>query len=215
MDFRTIRTNGTSEIIEKKSRFLGEAVRVGTPDEAEAYLASVRKRYYDARHHCFAYVAGEPGSPAEVTRTSDDGEPSGTAGRPMLEVLTGRGLHGCLLVVTRYFGGTLLGTGGLVRAYTAAARDAVGAAGIVTVRQGVRLRIRCPYTQLGRLSYRLAKEGIPVTGTEYGEGVTVEVLPAAGRKDFVLALVTELTDGAGQVEVLGPAVFEEPCGEEG
>ena len=119
VDYRTIAHEGYSEITEKKSRFLGEAVRAATLKEAEEYIAAVRKRHYDARHHCFAFCVGEPGTPDEIWRSSDDGEPSGTAGKPMLEILKGRELHRTLLVVTRYFGGTLLGTGGLVRAYSA------------------------------------------------------------------------------------------------
>ncbi|MDO4619859.1 MAG: YigZ family protein [Lachnospiraceae bacterium] len=210
MDYRTLAAEGASEVIEKKSRFIGEAVRVNTPEEAEQYIAGVRKHYYDARHHCFAYIAGEPGTPDEILRCSDDGEPSGTAGRPMLEILTGRDLHRCLLVVTRYFGGTLLGTGGLVRAYSAAARDAVEDAGAVCVRDGVELCITCTYTQLGRIQYRFAEDGIRITDTEYAADVKVHVTVPADAVSGIEKLVTELTDGTGSCETVGRSLYEEP-----
>ena len=111
---------GQGEIVEKKSRFIANIFPVHSEEEALAYIEEIRKKHYDARHNCFAYVIGEKN---EVMRGSDDGEPSGTAGRPMLEVLLGEELHDVLAVVTRYFGGTLLGTGGLVRAYSAAVKE--------------------------------------------------------------------------------------------
>ncbi len=116
---KIVTEGGTGEVIEKKSRFIASIFPIQTEEEALTYLSQVRKKYYDARHNCFAYVVGEKN---ETERCSDDGEPSGTAGRPMMDVLTGQGLHNVLVVVTRYFGGTLLGTGGLVRAYSAAVK---------------------------------------------------------------------------------------------
>ena len=115
--YRVITDAGCGEIVEKKSRFIASLMPVGSEEEALAFIASVRRKYYDARHNCFAFITGEDG---ETERCSDDGEPSGSAGRPMLEVLRGMGLTNTAAVVTRYFGGTLLGTGGLVRAYTQA-----------------------------------------------------------------------------------------------
>ena len=135
--YTTIRVSGTGEYIEKKSKFIGEVHFAKTLPEAEAFLQAARKRYYDARHHCFACITGEPGTPSEILRSNDDGEPGGTAGKPMLEVLTGAGLHYAAAVVTRYFGGTLLGTGGLVRSYTQAVKAALENAEIVTVTRGV------------------------------------------------------------------------------
>ena len=130
--YTTIRVSGTGEYIEKKSNFIGVVRFAKTLPEAEAFLQAARKRYYDARHHCFACITGEPGTPSEILRSNDDGEPGGTAGKPMLEVLTGAGLHYAAAVVTRYFGGTLLGTGGLVRSYTQAVKAALENAEIVT-----------------------------------------------------------------------------------
>ncbi len=210
VDYKTVKESGFSEVVEKKSRFLGEAVRVSTLKEAEDYIAAVRKRHYDARHHCFAFCVGEPGTPDEILRSSDDGEPSGTAGKPMMEILKGRDLHRTLLVVTRYFGGTLLGTGGLVRAYSAAAREAADAAGAVWVRSGVRLRIRCSYPALGRFQYLFAKEGLAIEDTEYGEHVVLSVIVPEGAVERVRKLVTETTEGTGSCEEAGSVSYEEP-----
>lgn len=210
VDYRTIAHEGYSEITEKKSRFLGEAVRAATLEEAEAYIAAVRKRHYDARHHCFAFCVGEPGTPDEIWRSSDDGEPSGTAGKPMLEILKGRELHRTLLVVTRYFGGTLLGTGGLVRAYSAAAKEAADSAGIVLVRQGIRLLIGCTYPALGRFQYLFAREGITIADTKYGENVTLEVIVPESDASRVREMVTRTTDGTGTCTEAGRMTYEDP-----
>ncbi|MBQ9322199.1 MAG: YigZ family protein, partial [Eubacterium sp.] len=112
--YYTIYKGGTGEVVEKKSRFIGETAQVTDEEQAAVFVEGIRKKFYDARHHCFAYVIGADG---KLMRAADDGEPQGTAGKPMLEVLTGRGLANTIVVVTRYFGGTLLGTGGLVRCY--------------------------------------------------------------------------------------------------
>lgn len=208
-DYRTVKTAGFSEVVEKKSRFLGEAVHVNTLKEAEDYIAAVRKRHYDARHHCFAFVVGTPGTPDEIIRSSDDGEPQGTAGKPMLEILTGQELHQTLVVVTRYFGGTLLGTGGLVRAYGAAAKEAFAAAGIVTVRQGIKARVSCSYPAYGKFQYLFAKENIAISDTQFAEGVAMEVIIPGGSEERLLKLVAETTDGQGEVELLGEVTFEE------
>ena len=208
MDYLTFAKMGESEVVEKKSRFLGEAVRVETQKEAEDYIAAVRKRHYDARHHCFAYVAGEPGTPDEVMRFSDDGEPSGTAGKPILEILSGKDLHKSLIVVTRYFGGTLLGTGGLVRAYSAAAKEALADAGTVMIRQGVRLRIECTYPAYGKFQYLFAKEGIQIENTVFSDGVSIDVIVPAGETERIRKLVTETTDGSAACDEAGSVTYE-------
>ena len=208
IDYRTVKEPGFSEIIEKKSRFLGEAVHMDSLREVENYIAAVRKRHYDARHHCIAYVVGEPGTPDEIIRSGDDGEPSGTAGKPMLEILTGLGLHRTLIVVTRYFGGTLLGTGGLVRAYSAAAKEAFDKARIVTVKQGTAMRISCSYPAYGKFQYIFAKEGITVTDTVFTDSVSIDVTVPAGTENRLRKLVAETTDGQGALEVLGTVTFE-------
>ena len=121
-EYRTIYRGGEDEIVEKKSRFIATVVPVNTEEEALEFVEKTRKKYWDARHNCYAYILGDNN---EVQRFSDDGEPSGTAGKPILEVITGNECSNCLCVVTRYFGGVLLGTGGLIRAYTNAAKDAL------------------------------------------------------------------------------------------
>ena len=148
MDFyRTIYKEGAGEIVEKKSRFIAEAYPVAGEEEAFAHLEEVKKRYWDARHHCWAYVTGRnPGQ----ERMSDDGEPAGTAGKPILEVIRGRELTDIFIVVTRYFGGTLLGTGGLVRAYTSAAAEALAHTEIITRIHGLKLKVTTDYTGLGK-----------------------------------------------------------------
>ena len=136
--YSTVCGYGTGEIVEKKSRFIAEVFPVDSEEDVSAQIEKIKKQYWDARHHCWAYVIGRnPGT----ERMSDDGEPAGTAGKPILEVIRGKGLTDVLIVVTRYFGGTLLGTGGLVRAYTQAAVEGRAHAGILRKGQGVRLRI--------------------------------------------------------------------------
>ncbi len=207
-EYKTVDRPGEGEYVEKKSRFLGEAVHVETLEEVESYLAGVRKKHYDARHHCFAYVVGEPGTPEEIIRSSDDGEPSGTAGKPMLEVLTGRELHNTLLVVTRYFGGTLLGTGGLVRSYTQAAQAALDAADLLTMVHGSRLRIRCTYPAFGKFQYLFQQKQIPMEQIEYGEDVAFELLVPEGEEHAVETLVAETTDGRGAFEVVEQLIYQ-------
>ena len=136
--YKTVYEGGEGEIVEKKSRFIATVRPVETEEEALAFIEEMKKKYWDARHNCSAYVLGEQ---QELMRCSDDGEPSQTAGKPMMDVLTGAGLTNVAVVVTRYFGGTLLGTGGLVRAYTQAAKEGLADAGIATMRYGKELTI--------------------------------------------------------------------------
>ncbi len=136
----------------KKSRFIANVVPVSSEEEAEEFIESMKKKYWDARHNCYAYIIGERG---EIKRFSDDGEPGGTAGKPILEVLAGEGITNAAIVVTRYFGGTLLGTGGLVRAYGAAAKEGLSASAVINKIPGMRLSITTDYTgQIGRASCR-------------------------------------------------------------
>ena len=160
--YHTIYKGGTGEIIEKKSRFIAEAYPVSGEEEAFFRLEEVKKRYWDARHHCWAYVIGRNPS---LERMSDDGEPAGTAGKPILEVIRGRELTDVFIVVTRYFGGTLLGTGGLVRAYTSAAAEALSHTEIITRIHGFKLKITTDYTGLGKLQYILAQRGLAILDT--------------------------------------------------
>ncbi len=165
---RYVQEYARGEYEEKKSRFIGELFPIHSPEEAEEKIAAVRKKHYDARHHCYAYVLGEKD---EIQKQSDDGEPSQTAGLPILSVLTGEDIHDALLVVTRYFGGTLLGTGGLVRAYTAAAKAAVENAVLMTAVQGYRASAELEYTLVGKLKYAAEKLGIREESCDYQEKV--------------------------------------------
>ena len=196
--YRTVCGYGTGEIVEKKSRFIAEVFPVVSEDEVSAHIEKIKKEYWDARHHCWAYVIGQnPGT----ERMSDDGEPAGTAGKPILEVIRGRGLTDVLVVVTRYFGGTLLGTGGLVRAYTQAALEGLSHAGILRKVPGVRLKIGTDYTGLGKIQYLLAQREISILDTVYTD--RVEILTAAAA-DMAESLKKEITEGTS-----GQAVIEE------
>ena len=156
-EYLTVRSIGKGEYTEKKSRFLGEVHPVSTEEEAAAVVAQARKRYYDARHHCYAWILGEDGS---VKKASDDGEPSGTAGVPMLKVLDGAGIRNAVVVVTRYFGGTLLGTGGLVRSYTQAAQAALADAQIARMCRCRVIGVEIDYSLLDRVLYYLKQQKV-------------------------------------------------------
>lgn len=171
-EYVTILEPGNGEIIEKKSRFIGYVRHVETEQEANDFIMEIKKKHYDARHNCYAYVVGEE---QPVLRFSDDGEPGGTAGKPILEVIIGEGLKNVCIVVTRYFGGTLLGTGGLVRAYTDAAKECIAATEMVVKRMVVPVHIMTDYTDLGKIQYIFGCEGIEIQDSEYGECVKLSV----------------------------------------
>lgn len=182
---------GASEYIEKKSRFLGLIVPVTTEAEARAQLDAVKKREYDARHNCWAYILH-----SGQKRYSDDGEPQGTAGQPILNVLEREGVQDVLCVVTRYFGGILLGAGGLCRAYTKAAKDALDDAGISELRPWSVLQLDCPYALFERVKLELEKRGGTVISSEYGAQIALTAaLPEPGEAVFAKAL-QELSAGS-------------------
>ena len=189
-EIHMILADSAGELEDRRSRFLSALHPVRTEEEALAFIAAVKKQYWDARHHCFAYIV-EGG---RTVRCSDDVEPQGTAGRPILDVLTGAGLQDVICVVTRYFGGTLLGTGGLVRAYSGAASDAVKNAEVFTRREGVRLCIRMNYTDLGKIQYLLGAKNIPIVDSVYAEDVRLRVMI---RKDREESLRDELNEATG------------------
>ena len=182
---------GASEYIEKKSRFLGLIVPVTTEAEARAQLDAVKKREYDARHNCWAYILH-----SGQKRYSDDGEPQGTAGQPILNVLEREGVQDVLCVVTRYFGGILLGAGGLCRAYTKAAKDALDDAGISELRPWSVLQLDCPYALFERVKLELEKRGGVVISSEYGAQIALTAaLPEPEETVFAKAL-QELSAGS-------------------
>ena len=190
---------GEDEIVEKKSRFIGQVFPVTKEEEALKLIEQTRKKYWDARHNCYAYILGEYG---EITRCTDDGEPAGTAGRPILEVLQGEGIHDVLLIVTRYFGGTLLGTGGLVRAYSQAAKAGLSASQVLEKVRGHQLTIHTDYNGIGKLQYITAQSGIPVMDTQYGEAVTMVLAVPIEDSDKLVKQITEATAGQAQIEGL-------------
>lgn len=171
--FKTINQNVSAEIVEKKSKFIANVFYVETQEEAEEKVKEIKKKYFDARHNCFAYsVFTKDGI---VNRFSDDGEPSGTAGGPMLNILNGRELTNLVVVVTRYFGGILLGTGGLIRAYTGATQEALLKIQEVQKDLGLEVVLKTTYQDLEKLKYYLKQNSIDITNTEYSENVEVFV----------------------------------------
>lgn len=157
--YRMLSKGAQAELVEKKSRFIATIRPVSSEEEAVAFIEEMKKKYYDARHNCSAFVIGSKG---ELTRSSDDGEPSGTAGRPMLEVLTGSGIRNIAVVVTRYFGGVLLGTGGLVRAYSGAVKMALEQCETITRRYGVQMLIKTDYNGVGKIQYLLGSKDVVI-----------------------------------------------------
>lgn len=171
--FKTIENDISSEIVEKKSRFIADVFYVESKEEAEEKIKEIKKKYYDAKHHCFAYSIYEESG--RFDRFSDDGEPSGTAGGPMLNILTSNNLCNVVAVVTRYFGGILLGTGGLVRAYSDALTKAIEEASIVEKDLGYIAKIKVQYSDAEKLKYYLGKQNIKIVDTKYDESVEFEV----------------------------------------
>ena len=184
-----------TELVEKRSRFLGRVWRVSSEEEARARIEETKKRHYDARHNCWCYVIKDG-----PVRYSDDGEPQGTAGQPMLGVFQKEGVVNVCCVVTRYFGGVLLGAGGLVRAYTQSAKDALDAAGISVVRRWVAMEIPCTYAQLESIRREVENACGVVENVDYGADVVLSaLLPEEGAADFAAHL---LDVSAGTVEAL-------------
>lgn len=191
-----------TEFVEKRSRFIGHVSHVETEEEAREFIAAMKKRYHDARHNCWCYVIRNEG----VVRYSDDGEPQGTAGQPMLNVFTKENVTDVVCVVTRYFGGVLLGAGGLVRAYTRSAKDALDEAGISVVRRWVELSIPCGYNLFARLQQETESwEGV-VTDTEYGADVTLKALLPEERAEEFIAHVVDITAGSVRPAACGEAL---------
>ena len=189
---KAVYRGGSGEIVEKKSRFIANIKSVETVEEAQVYIEEMKKKYWDARHNCSAFSVG---TEQVTTRCSDDGEPSGTAGKPILEVISGSGIHNIVVVVTRYFGGTLLGTGGLVRAYTDATRAGIENSDIVEKIPGRRVDIAMDYTDLGKLQYLLAQNEVLTEDTEYTDKVIIHALFPESDKEMLKKKITEATSG--------------------
>lgn len=195
--YKTVYEGGTGEIVEKKSRFIANVRPVETEEEALAFIEEMKKKYWDARHNCSAYILGER---QEQMRCSDDGEPSQTAGKPMMDVLDGAGLTNTAVVVTRYFGGTLLGTGGLVRAYSAAVQEGLKNSRIITKYWGTELLVGTDYNGIGKLQYLFGQRQIPILDAEYTDQVQFTVLVPVSRVQEIRKAVTEATSGQASME---------------
>ena len=194
---KTVYSGGEAEIVEKKSRFIATVRPVSSEEEAVAFIAEMKKKYWDARHNCSAFVIGEHN---EIQRSSDDGEPAGTAGHPMLDVLLGEGIHNTAVVVTRYFGGTLLGTGGLVRAYSAATKEGLANSTIITKYWGTKLLVNTDYNDIGKLQYLFGQREIPIMDAQYTEKVSFVVLIPVSRVEEIKKTVTEAVSGRADME---------------
>ena len=207
--YKTVYEGGTGEIVEKKSRFIANVRPVETEEEALAFIEEMKKKYWDARHNCSAYILGER---QEQMRCSDDGEPSQTAGKPMMDVLDGAGLTNTAVVVTRYFGGTLLGTGGLVRAYSAAVQEGLKNSRIITKYWGTELLVGTDYNGIGKLQYLFGQWQIPILDAEYTDQVQFTVLVPVSRVQEIRKAVTEATSGQATVEEKRNLYFAEVDG---
>ena len=197
-EYRIPASPGESELTEKRSRFLGHVRMVESEEEAKAFIAEMKRKYYDARHNCWCYAVRDG-----AERYSDDGEPQGSAGIPMLEVLRRRGVTNAVCVVTRYFGGVLLGTGGLLRAYTQSTADALDAAGIAVVRAWTEAEARCSYAQAERMKTEAAALGAVTEDVVYGADVTLKLLIPQEKTEAVKARLFDASAGSVCLAVTG------------
>lgn len=191
-NYKTVYRGSTAEIVEKKSRFIAHSAHVESEEEALAFIEQIKKQYWDARHNCHAFSVGVTN---ETARCSDDGEPAQTAGKPMLDVLMGQQLKNTVVVVTRYFGGTLLGTGGLVRAYSAAVQEGLKESLIIEKFLCRRVRMSMDYTMLGKMQYLAAKLNLMILDTLYTEGVEMQLLVPDTQYAAFIKEVTEASNG--------------------
>lgn len=189
---------GEAEFVEKRSSFLGHVRLVETEDEAKAFIAEMKKKYHDARHNCWCYIIR-----GGAERYSDDGEPQGSAGIPMLEVFRKEGITNVVCVVTRYFGGVLLGTGGLLRAYTKSAKDALDAAGVSVVRRWVECEIPCSYSNAERMKMEVTSADGIVADMEYSASVVIKALVPEENAESFRASVFDASNGTVSVKLTG------------
>ncbi len=191
-DYKTLAKSACDEFVTQKSRFIGCAAPVESQEEALAYIKDIKEKYKDASHHCYAYIIGRN---AGIMRYQDDGEPSGTAGQPIMEVLRQQGLVDCCCVVVRYFGGVLLGAGGLTRAYTKGCVVAVDAAGIALMEQSVGLQLSIPYPLWDKVLHRLGTLPVHIKETEYSEQVDAALIIRLKHQEEIKEAIAESSDG--------------------
>ena len=194
-DYKTLKQSAQDEFIVNKSRFIGYASPCQTEEEALAFLKSIREKHKDATHNCYAYVIGEN---AGIMRYSDDGEPGGTAGLPMMEVIKARGVVNCCVVVTRYFGGVLLGAGGLVRAYSHGCVIALNAAQVVKMQLSQKLLLDVPYPLWDKVNYALKSLPVMIEDTSFGASVEATLLVRVKDTDEVTQKLTALTNAQAE-----------------
>ena len=196
--FRVPYEASESEFVEKRSRFISHLWPVETEEEAQAHIREMKSKYYDARHNCWCYLLGK-----NVLRYSDDGEPQGTAGQPMLKVFERENVTNVCCVVTRYFGGILLGAGGLTRAYSKGAKDALAAAGAATMGLWAQIAVPCTYALFERVKLEIASLGGVIDDTEYGADICLYVSMMSDTVELLQKRLTELSSGNLKLEVLG------------
>ena len=202
-DYKTVAGVSHDTIYEKKSEFIGYISHAKTERDAQAFLASVRKKHYDARHACYAYIIKNE----KIERQSDDGEPQKTAGMPILEVLRHSGIEDAIIVVVRYFGGTLLGTGGLVRAYQSATKAGLEACTIADKQYGIPVSVVTDYNSIGKLQYIVAQMELFTQDTLYTDIVTLTVLTTPDTRSAFIKKVTEATSGKAEITEQDPVWF--------
>ncbi len=202
--YKLLYRGGTGEIVEKKSRFIADIRPVESEEEALLFIEEIRKKHWDARHHCYAWIIGRKG---DQKRCSDDGEPSQTAGKPMLDVLEGAGICNVCAVVTRYFGGTLLGTGGLVRAYSGAVKEGLTSCTVLTVEPGVKLLIDTDYNGIGKIQYLFGQNQISILESVYTEKVELTALVPEEQLESIQEEITEITGGKAELKLLDSVYF--------
>lgn len=208
--YRTVYKGGAGEIIEKKSRFIATVIPIKSEDQAIEFIESMKKKYWDAAHNCSAYVLGNN---HEIQRCSDDGEPSKTAGRPMLDVLLLEDIHNVAVVVTRYFGGTLLGTGGLVRAYQGATKEGLAQSIIITKHLSKKLQVTTDYNGIGKLQYIIGQMELTTMSTEYTDVVTATVLVSPEEEPAFRKKVIEATSNRAEINHLATLYYTKLNGE--
>ena len=194
--YNTVKGYGEHEIIIERSRFITYVNRVETEEEAQEFITSIKKKHHDANHNCSAYMIGENNL---IQKANDDGEPSGTAGVPMLEVIKKRNLKDTVVVVTRYFGGIKLGAGGLIRAYGRATSEGLNATGIVERRLMRVMKTKIDYTWLGKVENEVRSSIYPLKEIHYLEAVEVDVYVEEASKEQFVGWMTELTNGQGEI----------------
>ncbi len=208
--YKTLLRAASDEFVVNKSRFIGHGCPCETEEAALAFLAEIRARHKDATHNCYAYIVG---ANMGIMRYSDDGEPGGTAGMPIIEVMKARGVTNCAVVVTRYFGGILLGAGGLVRAYSQGAAAALNACGVGVMHPTARYLLEVPYPMLGRLEFFLKTEPVVVEEKQFADAVILTLVVRTSDEEAFAARLTNMSEG--RLEPLRCEEFYRPWPEEG